>query len=462
MSNLIAPYKFDIRTNKADQRVVIIDDGLTSANFEAIAYEDFDAVIYTTTNIKLLYDQFTLFCSTFTHNAFQFKPVFFNPEITERPLISSGDGLTNDINSQVLIDEVVRIKARMLNLGFKIFFNDESFWNIDRQFYAFCRYCLTRADRLPEMEIVKGSPFGYLHPILFVMLKGLGVTPHEFLSVRSKLVGELDYLTKEDLVAIVHVCPKCLDKGLIYHETCPKCGSIDVVEQHLLHHFRCANISPETSYMRDGKLICPKCLRELRHIGVDYDRPTTSYTCNKCSVNFSQAKVVCECESCLTKSNIETLVPIPLFNVGINQLGKKMLALTNEFTYSDDTAKFIDILSMNQFKDILRVRLRIFSNKNASSDHSLRVYRATLISAKAMDEFGPELVRRVYEQIPHAMIAVKDGVLFVAVERSVKLTEGEVKSLVSSVLSDVRDAVRNVDFLEYELGVDVDTFLNNL
>lgn len=74
-------------------------------------------------------------------------------------------------------------------------------------------------------------------------------------------------------MCVTHVCPKCYDKGMIYQETCPKCGSVDVEEHNMIHHFRCANISPERTYVKDGKLICPKCLKELHHIGVDYDRP---------------------------------------------------------------------------------------------------------------------------------------------------------------------------------------------
>lgn len=462
MDTQFAPYKFEIRINKANQRIVIIDDTLLSHNHSDIHYDDFDAVIYTTTNIKLLYRQFTVLCSPFTNNAFQFKPAFFNTSITERPLISSCDGLADDINAQIVIEETVRIQKRMADLDFKIYFSEPSFWNSDRQFYAFCRHCATRSNRLPEMEIVKGSPFGYLHPHLYVMLKGLELTPAVFLDVRIKLIEELKYMKLDDLVAIVHVCPNCFDKGLIYHETCPKCGSIDVKEQNMLHHFRCANISPEQSYMRDGTLICPKCLRELRHIGVDYDRPTTTYTCNKCSVNFSQARMVCECESCLTKSSIETLVPVALHNINITPIGIKMLASTNDFVESESVAKFSNVISCKQFKDILKVRIQIISNMPVGLSHVLRVYRAQVASSDALVERGVEMIARIYHALPNAMIAVNNNIIYVATESKMRLTEQEVIETTKTVLSDMPGILLGVDFIEYEQGLSVEQFIAKL
>lgn len=462
MNTSNAPYKFDIRINKAEQRIVVIDETLRTENYEPIDYYDFDGVIFTTTDIKLLYKQFTVICSPFTNNAFQFKPMFFNTKITERPLISSADALADNINEQVVINEIKRIKSRIENLGFKIFFSKPEFWNADRQFYAFCRHCLSRSSRLPEMEIVKGSPFGYLHPILYVMLKGLELSPTVFLGARTKLIDEFNYMDLEELVAIVHVCPKCFDKGLIYHETCPKCGSIDIAEQNMLHHFRCANISPEHTYMKSGSLICPKCSRELRHIGVDYDRPTTTYNCNKCSINFSNAKMVCECESCLTKSNIENLVPIPMNNVSINKRGEKMLAITNDFTYSDDVAKFDNVLSRNQFKDILRIRLQIFSHMSNNFDYHIRVYRATIINEDFLATHGKTIVEKIYGKLPQSMITVKNNIIYVATESRGLVSEEELAKLIKEAMGEYSDSILNVDFLTYEPGYDFEQFFNQL
>lgn len=441
-------YQLEIYTNRAGQRVVVVDDGLITQTHSPIKYTDFDAVMYKTTDDRLMRHQFTNALSVFTHNAFQFKPTFFPTRTVDRDLINSCDGLADDINSQLLIDETQRIQTRMEKLGFKIFEREPDFWNNDNHFYAFVRHGLSRNDRLPKMEIVKGSPFGYIHPILYVMLQSLNISAKEFLAARSKFQGEYNFLDPEELVSITHVCPKCYDKGMLYHETCPKCGSIDVEEHNMIHHFRCANISPEKTYMKDGKLVCPKCLKELHHIGVDYDRPTTSYTCNKCSINFSEAKMICECETCLTKSPVESLVPVPMYNVIFNKQGRRVLPITDHIEDSDQVARFSNIMSFNQFKDILGVRLNIISNIG-DVNHKLRVYRATFLKPEQMATIAETAIMKIYKHIPYANMAVRKNVAYFMTERTTPMSETELKRQMKTVFGDFASLNINMDYLEY-------------
>ncbi|MFQ9809072.1 MAG: hypothetical protein ACLRYB_05330 [Segatella copri] len=41
---------------------------------------------------------------------------------------------------------------------------------------------------------------------------------------------------------------------LLYTECCPKCGSSNLKFQNIIHHFSCANVSPESSYNVGGML----------------------------------------------------------------------------------------------------------------------------------------------------------------------------------------------------------------
>ncbi|MFI3323265.1 MAG: hypothetical protein SNI45_02355 [Rikenellaceae bacterium] len=455
--NNIAVYQFEILTNKAGQRVVIVDDELIAQIHSQINYEDFDAVLYKTTDSRLLRHQFTVVLSVFTHNAFQFKPTFFPIKTTDRDLINCCDGLADSIDSPVLIQETQRIYTRMEVLGFKIFQREPSFWNNDNHFYAFVRHSLTRGDRMPKMEIVKGSPFGYIHPILYVMLQSLNISAREFLAARAKFQGEYSFVDPEELVCITHVCPKCYDKGMIYQETCPKCGSIDIEEHNMIHHFRCANISPEKTYMKDGALICPKCTRELRHIGVDYDRPTTSYHCNKCSINFSEAKMICECETCLAKSPVESLVPVQMYNVIFNNRGRAMLPITDHLEDSDSVARFANMMSFNQFKNILTVRLNILSNLD--SDHILRVYRATFLQPEQLNETVALLAMRIYEHVPHANIAIRRNVAYFMTERSNTISDAELQESTKQMFGNIGHLDLNIDYLEYDKASSPEDFL---
>ncbi len=451
-------YKFEILTNKAGQRVAIVTDEFMAREHAEIAYGDFDAVLYKTKETILLRYQFTNSLSVFTHNAFQFKPTFFSTMTQERDLIASCDGLADDINSQVLIDETQRIKLRMEKLGFKIFTHEPSFWSIDNLFYAFVRHSIARNDRLPKLEIIKGSPFGYLHPILYVMLKSLNISAKQFMGARAKLQGEYHFLDPEEIVCITHVCPECYDKGMIYQETCPKCASVDISEHNMIHHFRCANISPEHTYMNDGKLICPKCMRELNHIGVDYDRPTTSYHCNQCSINFSEAKMICECETCLKKTPAENLVPIKLYNVIFNPHGFRMLPITDHFEDSDQIAKFSNILSYNQFIDILKVRLRIISNLKGA-DHILRVYRTTFLEPEQLESVAETVVTKIYDHVPTANIAIRKNVAYFMSERITPISDEELDMKTKEVFKTAGSLNVNLDYFEFDHSTDPDEFI---
>lgn len=456
MNNSI--YQFEILTNKAGQRVVIVTDEYIARDHSEISYDDFDAVLYKTTEPQLLRYQFTTSLSVFTHHAFQFKPTFFPTKTQDRDLVASCDGLSDDINSQVLIDETQRIQLRMERLGFKIFFREPSFWNNDNHFYAFVRHGLSRNDRLPKMEIVKGSPFGYIHPILYVMLQSLNISAKEFLAARSKFQGEYSFLDPEEMVCVTHVCPECYDKGMIYQETCPKCGSIDISEHNMIHHFRCANISPEQTYMKDGQLICPKCLRELNHIGVDYDRPTTSYSCNKCGINFSEARMICECETCLKFSPVESLVPVPMYNVIFNRRGMTMVPISDHIEDSNQIAKLPNILSYNQFMDILKVRLRIISNLSATN-HILRVYRATFLDPEQLIAVAEMAVSKIYGYVPYANIAIKKNVAYFMTERNTAISEEELEERTNEIFSNIGSLNISLDYLEFDPSTNPDDFV---
>lgn len=451
-------YKFEIQTNKAGQRVAIVTDEFMSRDHAEIAYDDFDAVLYKTKQPILLRFQLTTSLSVFTHNAFQFKPTFLPTMTEEEDLVRSFDGLADDINSQVLIDETHRIKLRMEKLGFKIFSREASHWTVDNLFYAFVRHSLTRGDRLPKLEIIKGSPFGYLHPIMYVMFQGLNISSKQFMAARGKLQGEYHFLDFEELVCVSHVCPECFDKTMIYHETCPKCSSVDISEHNMIHHFRCANISPEHTYMNGGRLVCPKCSRDLKHIGVDYDRPTTSYHCNQCSINFSEAKVICECENCLKKSPIESLVPIKLYNVIFNRHGFATLPVTDHFVDSDETARFPDVMSYNQFVNILKVRLRIITNLSAEN-HILRVYRTIFHDSEQLEAFAEMMVANIYRHLPHANIAIRKNVAYLISERIEAISEEELEQGRKEIFANLESLNVSLDYFEFDLQTSPEDFI---
>lgn len=96
----------------------------------------------------------------------------------------------------------------------------------------------------------------------------------------------------------VHECGACGSARMNVREECPSCHSSALAEESLVHHYRCAYQGLEREFFNGERLICPKCRRELRHYGVDYDRPATVFQCHGCGETASDPVVGFLCAEC--------------------------------------------------------------------------------------------------------------------------------------------------------------------
>ncbi|MDA3962140.1 MAG: hypothetical protein PF961_15215 [Planctomycetota bacterium] len=93
-------------------------------------------------------------------------------------------------------------------------------------------------------------------------------------------------------------CPRCGSLHLIFHEACTQCGGIDYDRQTIIHHFTCGHADALNSFRSEGQLICPKCERELKRVGQDYDRLPEQMRCNSCREVFEEPTVASKCMGC--------------------------------------------------------------------------------------------------------------------------------------------------------------------
>jgi hypothetical protein len=94
-------------------------------------------------------------------------------------------------------------------------------------------------------------------------------------------------------------CRQCRSARLLAREECDACRSTNISEQALVHHFRCGHEGPQSTFKRGSNgFDCPKCNRELRHIGLDYDKPGTAVVCSECANISDNAAVGFRCADC--------------------------------------------------------------------------------------------------------------------------------------------------------------------
>ena len=149
---------------------------------------------------------------------------------------------------------------------------------------------------------------------------------HEERSKFNLKMLELGFSEKIRMIDRVHTCPECGDSHLLFVECCPKCKSSNIKQEAILHHFRCANISPESTYQWDGELRCPKCKKLLRHVGVDYDRPATVYTCYDCGNNFMRSSMRVQCTNCGTSTTPDALIAVDVLEYKLTSDGLRAFA----------------------------------------------------------------------------------------------------------------------------------------
>lgn len=76
------------------------------------------------------------------------------------------------------------------------------------------------------------------------------------------------------------------------------CHSSQLVEQRLLHHYSCAFQGPQPLFETADGYICPKCRKQLRHYGVDYDKPGSVISCGDCGATLAEPDVGFTCVDC--------------------------------------------------------------------------------------------------------------------------------------------------------------------
>jgi hypothetical protein len=110
-----------------------------------------------------------------------------------------------------------------------------------------------------------------------------------------------------------------------------------MTKEEALEHFDCGNIDFKTKFIKgEGSLVCPKCGKKLKVIGVDYRKIESWYRCSN-SHFFGQPNFKFVCSNCdgrfpLEETRLDMLNNYKLTNSGsqILKLGVKAKELTQK------------------------------------------------------------------------------------------------------------------------------------
>ena len=165
---------------------------------------------------------------------------------------------------------------------------------------------------------------------------------------------ELGFAEKSKFIEHIHVCPTCGHSHLLFMECCPRCNSSHIHEESMIHHFRCANVSPESTYEYDGELRCPKCKKALRHIGVDYDRPARVFTCYECDNTFIASTMRVVCSNCRSVTTPEKLTPVDVWEYKLTRTGLQAFATDNALLQIESKDIYSGYSQYSEFTNIIK------------------------------------------------------------------------------------------------------------
>lgn len=168
------------------------------------------------------------------------------------------------------------------------------------------RYMHTREIEVLEPIPTRRNLLGYSYPMLTDNLD----FHNEAVALNILDEAEESEILSGQFVDTIYLCNSCSNSYLHIREVCPNCNSSHLKSNDLVHHFSCAYMGEVDEFKTEGKgnlLICPKCERKLKHIGVDYDKPSAIFHCKDCDHSFQDPLLRAKCINCDADQKVEHL-----------------------------------------------------------------------------------------------------------------------------------------------------------
>lgn len=354
-----------IQNNKRQRRILILDSAFNLEDSNDFLREMFDAVFIFTSSpdeAKAILNAI----NPVTSHKCCYKPFLLSRDLKGQ--LDEYDELvdcyTYDIDDAETLDTVEGIITHIESIDLQA--DDNRVLSGNLFFVRLYRYLISRRIYNLTPELNSLSAMGYSIPIFELFYRQGAYSLNEYIIFNQSLL-EKGYIRPVQFINKIYLCPKCLHSHLLYIENCPHCHSSNIKSEEVIHHFRCANISPEHTYNFGGQLRCPKCHHLLRHIGVDYDRPSVVYTCYNCEETFVQPGMSAVCTTCGNRADVSGLTPYDVTAFEVTPEGCSAIVSPNiGFTVYTDF--YDNYMEFDRFLARLRLLSQLKSSGNTDAD----------------------------------------------------------------------------------------------
>jgi len=398
-------------------------------------------------------------------------PIFIlNTTSYDETVINSlSDGTIPSINHLDQIDpKLLDIRARIERINHPKVLSFES-QMINRTLNLMYTRGKKKLDPIPYFH----SGIGYYYPELSVNFNHRD----EITVLKILNTAENEGLFQSEFHERVYLCNSCHSGYLNYREVCPKCNSSDANAQDLVHHFPCAYVGPIEDFQNsiDDQLDCPKCNKTLRHIGVDYDKPSVLYTCNSCHHRFQDYYTKAKCTTCGTENDVEHLVSKSIKRYIMTKKGESV-AINGYINIEKQLETLSGTVTMEIFRVLLQYELQRLHNVGYQTNLGyLHVEKAAQVGGVLGLEKQKELMNDLVQVLksnlnPSDFVSFYNSstILFSFVDtdfEKAKSTITEMQSLASRLLTKSYEKVHiglRMDIVSIQLGSEVDQSINSI
>lgn len=461
---------YHIVTNRNQRRILVINDVVDVDRTPELQFEDFDAIFINVIDSVMDRNMLAIrLASPLQSEKCRFKPCFVTRRLIgwlgKAQVIVDGYATSPSDNSMARVIEDIYANMRRQNF----LLGTDPVVTHAEEVVRLCRYAISRGQYSFSSEPTPGLSKGYMALYYYTLwFAGKQREQAEERRFFHDQLLRLGYIRRNRFIDRIHVCPVCKSSHILFFETCPHCGSSEIEEEPVIHHFRCANVAPAHTYEQDGELICPKCRHKLRHIGVDYDRPSSVYTCRQCDQTFMYPDMRAYCTENRRNWKPDELLPVDVEEYEFTPEGIRAFA-ANDVDRTLNLAGFYGYSSMTDFISYLRM-----ASAPGNLEGSMVIVGRFYIFDPATDSFAsqdsvPPVVQAMRRFFNYKQAMWGTNYYFLC-----RVPEGEVAKALSDMEFEVKEQLRDyqemhpgfqfemVDTYAYHPGDDVELFINRI
>lgn len=259
------------------------------------------------------------------------------------------------------------------------------------------RYLSVRQKQARPVQSIL-TKFGFSYPDLELFFKGKDETVFKLLNfLKNQGLFSVEFVEK------AYFCNQCNSAFLNFLEICPHCESSNLLVDDLIHHYQCAHIGPSAEFHIGGKFTCPKCEQPLKHIGVDFDKPSIVYTCNECSHVTQDPTITTNCYNCGRQALPEKQVHKTIYAYKLTALGENASIYGLDSIFRNILDKTLPLIPYETFQAMLRVEIkRIGRYKKTTS--TLLMFQIVNLDAVYL-EYGSR-AKEIFSELSNIMTSI--------------------------------------------------------